>query len=210
MPDAATCTVIVRHPNKLHVQQGLDASNKQRTPRLGLRARALDLPLQASRTSSHDLDMAHSPPVLGAHPNPNPRYILWQAHVCCLLDIVYLSSSIEYGLRGPSSSVLPLIACCSLAVAIIACSPLPVTCCICSFNWEVATSFELASGIFLHFVTIPCGTASRLPVVPFKQCNLLLPAAWHKCCTEASVWLELPWWTSWWITEQKGRQKWCH
>ncbi len=175
MPDAATCTVIVRHPNKLHVQQGLDASNKQRTPRLGLRARALDLPLQASRTSSHDLDMAHSPPVLGAHPNPNPRYILWQDHVCCSLDIVYLSSSIEYGLRGPSSSVLPLIACCSLAVAIIACSPLPVTCCICSFNWEVATSFELASGIFLHFVTIPCGGLHH-------GCLLCLSSSATCCC----------------------------
>ena len=95
----------------------MDASNKQRTPRLGLRARALDLPLQASRTSSHDLDMAHSPPVLGAQPNPNPRYRSWQAHVCCLLGIVYWPSSVESGLRGPSSSILPLIACCSLAVA---------------------------------------------------------------------------------------------
>ncbi|DBA68284.1 hypothetical protein WJX79_001596 [Trebouxia sp. C0005] len=54
--------------------KGLDTSNKQRTPRLGLRARALDLPLQASRTSSHDLDMAHSSPVFGAQPNPSAQY----------------------------------------------------------------------------------------------------------------------------------------
>ena len=61
--------------------QGLDLSNKQRTPRLGLRAGALDLPLQASRTSSHDLDMAHSPTLPGGHPHTR----------CPLLPIVPLT-----------------------------------------------------------------------------------------------------------------------
>lgn len=53
--------------------QGWDMANKQRTPKLGLRAHARDLPLQASRTSSHDLEMGSSPTLHGLH--PHSRYL---------------------------------------------------------------------------------------------------------------------------------------
>lgn len=62
---------------RLALLQVLKGSNKQRTPRLGLRARAHDLPLQASRTCSHNLELA-SPSSL--QPHAHPRYLSHLQH----------------------------------------------------------------------------------------------------------------------------------